>query len=97
MQGHSCQTAKVGKRTGKTLSYGKSDYLTQRGLDEARSKEWETWKHFNAGYIVRGKELEELRSEGHDLVPTWWVGVDETSENISSHQLLNPGSSPEET
>ena len=44
---------------GKTLKYDKCDTTTRAGLDASRSKEWEKWKHFNAGYIVRGKLLEE--------------------------------------
>ncbi len=42
-----------------THAYSKNDSITQRGLDDARAKEWgEMWEHFNALYIVRGKELE---------------------------------------
>ncbi len=57
------------------MSYSKRDHFAQRGLDEARSKELDMSKHFNAGYNYRGEQLKELLSEGRNLAPTRWADV----------------------
>ena len=61
---------------GKTLNYEKETAEVREGLDGSRKVEWDKWLQFVAGRACRGKELEQLLDEGHEIVPTRWVDVD---------------------
>ena len=67
------------QKAGKTLNYNKCDATTQRGLDASRKVEWDKWKEFNAGELLRGELLKELLREGHRLIPTQWIETDKNA------------------
>ena len=61
----------------------------QNRMDEARQKEWEKYKTFNAVVVVHGEEKRKLLDEGHEVVPSKWA---ETIKNI--HEQDQPGYVP---
>ena len=64
---------------GKTLNYEKETAEVRAGLDGSRRVEWDKWLQFVAGRPCRGKELEQLLDEGHEIVPTRWVDVEKAA------------------
>ena len=75
---------------GKTLNYSQCDEFTRSGLDQARQAEWDKWKQFDAGTIVRGKDLRDLISQGHKIIPTQWIEVDKNSHLKQSGNYKGP-------
>ena len=58
---------------GASLVFSKSDYKTQKGLDESRAKEWNS---FDAAVHLPDALLQELIDEGHPATPTQWIETD---------------------
>ncbi len=67
------------EKRGKTLNYDRESKEVREGLDVSRKAEWDKWQKFTAGRPIRGKELQELLSQGHVPIPTRWVDVDKAA------------------
>ena len=61
------------------MNYEKETAEVREGLDGSRKVEWDEWLQFVAGKPCRGKELQHLLDEGHEIVPTRWVDVDKAA------------------
>ena len=72
------------------MKYEKCDATTRAGLDFARATEWDKWKQFNAGKIIRGDLLRELIAEGHKLIPTQWIEVDRNAHLRTEGKQVPP-------
>ena len=75
-------------KVAKTLNINDVDEETPKGMLEARQKEWDKYRSFNAAVIVSGAEKARLLSEGHQVIPKW---VD-TIKNI--HEMNSPDFKP---
>ena len=75
---------------GKNLNSQKCDETTRAGLDGSRKTEWEKWKQFDAGTIVRGDSLHELVQQGHKVIPTQWIEVDKNAHLKQSGEYTGP-------
>ena len=64
------------KAAGKVFDFYKCTPEVQNGIIESRKVEWNKWKGFNAGALVRGEELERLKMEGNVPLPTQWIDTD---------------------
>ena len=67
---------KAKEKKGKLINFKTAHPKIQAGLVASRQKEWDKWKNFHAGIMMKGPELQELIDEGHLLIPTQWVEVD---------------------
>ena len=76
-------------KVAKTLAYHEVAPEVQQRMDEARVKEWEKYKSFNAVVVAHKEEKQKLLEEGHEVVPSKWV---ETIKNI--HEQDQPGHVP---
>ena len=75
---------------GKTLNFWKSPPEVQKGLLEARRREWDKWKQFNAARVVHGDELRELVAEGHTPLPMQWIEVDKNAHKRVDGMEVEP-------
>jgi hypothetical protein len=83
-RGLSKRKYKSNNKGSKNLTFHKCDETTQAGLLESRRTEWQKWKEFNAGTLVRGPELRRLLDQGHKPIPLQWVDVDK-NEHMRRH------------
>ena len=60
-----------------------------KGMLEARQKERDKHRSFNAAVVVSGAEKVRLLSEGHQVIPSKWV---DTIKNI--HEINSPNFKP---
>jgi len=77
---------------GKTLNFERETYEVRTGLEASRGVEWSKWQLFQAGKPCRGKELQQLLEEGHEVIPTRRVDVD---RNAHKRQTNGPEIAPE--
>ena len=67
---------KAKEKQGKLLIYHKQPTAVQRGLDASRQKEWQKWQDFDAAIKLTPEQFDELRNEGHQVIPTQWIETD---------------------
>ena len=79
-------------KVAKTLNINDVDEETPKGMLEARQKEWDKYRSFNAAVIVSGAEKARLLSEGHQVIPSKWVYRVDTIKNI--HEMNSPDFKP---
>ena len=80
------------EESGRAISYETADPVMRAGLDKSRRTEWDKWKEFGAGVLVRGKVLQDLLDEGHQPVPMRWV---DTDKNLHKRRKGGPTIEPE--
>lgn len=64
------------EEAGKTLNYKNTTNEISAGLDVSRAEEWSKWGKFYAIRPIRGRDLQELLDEGHEVLPTRWLDKD---------------------
>ena len=74
----------------KNLSFAACSPEIQAGLRQARSKEWEKWKQFNAGVILAKDEVEQLQAEGVKINPMQWIETDKNAHKRRDNNDVPP-------
>ena len=57
-------------KVAKTLNINEVDEETRKGMLDARQKEWDKYRSFNAAVVVSGAEKARLLAEGHQVIPS---------------------------
>ena len=68
---------------GRELNYMKSEPHVQKALNETRLKEWNSWKQFQAAYVLPpGPAQDQFMADNPDLVviPSRWVDTDKSED-----------------
>ena len=65
-------------KVAKTLNINDVDEETRKVMLEARQKDWDKHKTFNAAVVVSGAEKARLLSEGHQVIPSKWLDTIKT-------------------
>ena len=64
------------KKVLKSIHYESAPPEVQKGLQEARQKEWAKFEEFGAVVALTQEQAQELLDEGHQCIPSKWVDVD---------------------
>ena len=64
------------KKVLKSIHYESAPPEVQKGLQEARQKEWAKFEEFGAVVALTQEQAQELLNEGHQCIPSKWVDVD---------------------
>ena len=76
-------------KVAKTLNINEVGEETRQGMLQARQKEWDKYRSFNATVVVSGAEKARLLAEGNQGIPSKWV---DTIKNI--HEINSPDFQP---